>query len=51
MLIAIPFTKLCHVVGFFLSRGQLGADFGIKRAYKARGGLPGKMWYSINNNV
>ncbi|MGE4505227.1 MAG: sulfate respiration complex protein HmcE [Desulfovibrionaceae bacterium] len=31
MLVAIPFTKLYHVVGFFLSRGQLGMDFGIKR--------------------
>lgn len=31
MLVAIPFTKLFHVVGFFLSRGQLGMDFGIKR--------------------
>jgi len=37
LLIAIPFTKLFHVVGFFLSRGQLGADFGIKRAYKGKG--------------
>jgi nitrate reductase gamma subunit len=39
LLIAIPFTKLFHVVGFFLSRGQIGADFGIKRAYKAKGGF------------
>ena len=39
LLIAIPFTKLYHIVGFFLSRGQLGADFGIKRAYKAKGGF------------
>lgn len=39
LLIAIPFTKLFHVVGFFLSRGQLGADFGIKRAIKAKGGF------------
>jgi nitrate reductase gamma subunit len=31
MLVAIPFTKLSHFVLFFLSRGQLGADFGIKR--------------------
>jgi nitrate reductase gamma subunit len=31
LLIAIPFTKLYHVVGFFLSRAQLGMDFGIKR--------------------
>ncbi len=39
LLIAIPFTKLFHVVGFFLSRAQLGMDFGIKRAYKAKGGF------------
>jgi len=37
LLIAVPFTKLFHVVGFFLSRGQLGADFGIKRGYKGKG--------------
>ncbi len=36
MLLAVPFTKLFHVVGFFLSRGQLGMDYGIKR-----GGLTG----------
>ena len=36
-LIAIPFTKLYHVVGFFLSRGQIGMDFGIKRDYKGKG--------------
>lgn len=36
MLIAIPFTKLSHMVLFFLSRGQLGMDFGIKR-----GGMKG----------
>jgi nitrate reductase gamma subunit len=36
MLLAIPFTKLFHVVGFFLSRGQLGMDYGIKR-----GGMTG----------
>ncbi len=39
LLIAIPFTKLFHVVGFFLSRAQIGMDFGIKRAYKAKGGF------------
>lgn len=39
LLIAIPFTKLFHVVGYFLSRAQLGMDFGIKRAYKAKGGF------------
>ena len=37
MLIAIPFTKLSHIVLFFLSRGQLGMDYGIKR-----GGMKGK---------
>ncbi len=39
LLIAIPCTKLFHVVGFFLSRAQIGMDFGIKRAYKAKGGF------------
>jgi nitrate reductase gamma subunit len=36
MLVAIPFTKLSHMVLFFLSRGQLGMDYGIKR-----GGMKG----------
>lgn len=31
MLVAIPFTKLSHFLFFFLSRAQLGMDFGIKR--------------------
>lgn len=31
MLIAIPFTKLSHFILFFLSRAQLGMDYGIKR--------------------
>ncbi len=31
MLIAIPFTKLSHFVLFFMSRAQIGMDFGIKR--------------------
>lgn len=31
MLIAMPFTKLSHVVLFFCSRAQLGMDYGIKR--------------------
>jgi len=39
LLIAIPFTKLFHVVGYFLSRAQIGMDFGIKRAVKAKGGF------------
>lgn len=37
MLVAIPFTKLSHFVLFFLSRAQLGMDYGIKR-----GGMKGK---------
>jgi len=37
MLIAIPFTKLSHVVLFFMTRAQLGMDYGIKR-----GGMKGK---------
>ena len=37
MLIAIPFTKLSHVALFFLSRAQLGMDYGIKR-----GGMKGR---------
>jgi len=37
MLIAIPFTKLSHMVLFFLSRAQLGMDYGIKR-----GGMKGR---------
>ena len=37
MLIVIPFTKLSHVVMFFLVRGKLGMDYGIKR-----GGMRGK---------
>ncbi|MEF2146256.1 MAG: hypothetical protein V3573_12490 [Desulfovibrionaceae bacterium] len=36
MLVAIPCTKLYHVVGFFLSRAQLGMDFGIKRGGKKK---------------
>jgi nitrate reductase gamma subunit len=31
MLVAIPITKLSHFLLFFLSRAQLGMDFGIKR--------------------
>lgn len=37
MLICIPFTKLSHIVMFFMSRAQLGMDYGIKR-----GGMKGK---------
>ena len=36
-LIAIPFTKLSHFVLFFMSRAQIGMDFGIKR-----GGMKGR---------
>jgi len=36
-LVAIPLTKLSHFVLFFLSRAQLGMDYGIKR-----GGMKGK---------
>jgi nitrate reductase gamma subunit len=31
LLIAVPLTKLSHFVLFFLSRAQLGMDYGIKR--------------------
>ena len=37
LLMVIPFTRLSHFVLFFLSRMQLGMDFGIKR-----GGMKGK---------
>ncbi len=37
LLIAIPFTKLSHIILFFASRAQLGMDFAIKR-----GGMQGK---------
>jgi len=36
-LAAIPLTKLSHFILFFLSRAQLGMDYGIKR-----GGMKGK---------
>lgn len=36
-LVAIPLTKLSHFVLFFMSRWQLGMDFGIKR-----GGMKGR---------
>ncbi|MFH1983799.1 MAG: sulfate respiration complex protein HmcE [Pseudomonadota bacterium] len=35
-LIAVPFTKLSHFILFFMSRIQLGMDYGIKR-----GGMKG----------
>ena len=37
VLIAIPFTKLSHFLLFFMTRAQLGMDYGIKR-----GGMKGK---------
>ena len=40
MLVAIPFTKLSHFLLFFLSRAQLGMDFGIKRGGMKSRGMP-----------
>jgi len=37
ILILAPFTKLSHIVLFFMSRGQLGMDFAIKRGGATRG--------------
>jgi hypothetical protein len=31
MLILIPFTKLSHMVFFFLSRAHIGSEFGERR--------------------
>ncbi|MBU1170518.1 MAG: hypothetical protein KKD44_13225 [Proteobacteria bacterium] len=39
MLIAIPLSKLSHVVKFFCSRVQLGIDFGVKRGGMKSGGM------------
>lgn len=36
-LILAPFTKLSHIVLFFMSRGQLGMDYAIKRGGATRG--------------
>ena len=36
-LIAAPFTKLSHIVLYFLSRAQIGMDFAIKRGGHQRG--------------
>ena len=38
-LVAIPFTKLSHFIGFFLSRAQIGMDYGIKRGGMKSKGL------------
>jgi nitrate reductase gamma subunit len=40
MLMAIPLTKLSHALLFFLSRAQLGMDFGVKRGGMKSPGLP-----------
>ncbi len=40
MLVAIPLTKLSHFLLFFLSRAQLGMDFGIKRGGMKSKGMP-----------
>jgi nitrate reductase gamma subunit len=37
MLILAPFTRLSHIVLYFASRWQLGADFAIKRGGRRRG--------------
>jgi nitrate reductase gamma subunit len=37
LLIVIPFTKLSHSFLFFLTRAQLGMDYGIKRGGMKRG--------------
>lgn len=39
MLVAIPLTKLSHVVLFFCSRVQIGIDFGVKRGGMKSGGM------------
>ena len=38
-LVLAPFTKLAHIVLFFMSRAQLGMDYAIKRGGRARGGV------------
>jgi nitrate reductase gamma subunit len=40
MLMAVPLTKLSHALLFFLSRAQLGMDFGIKRGGMKSPGMP-----------
>jgi len=40
MLVAIPLTKLSHFLLFFLSRAQLGMDFGVKRGGLKSKGMP-----------
>lgn len=38
-LILAPFTKLSHIVLYFMSRAQLGVDYAIKRGGATRGGV------------
>ncbi len=38
-LVAIPLTNLSHFIGFFLSRAQIGMDYGIKRGGMKSKGL------------
>ncbi len=38
-LVSIPLTKLSHFIGFFLSRAQIGMDYGIKRGGMKSKGL------------
>lgn len=37
MLLLAPFTKLSHIVLYFASRWQIGADYSIKRGGHRRG--------------
>ena len=43
-LIVAPFTKLSHIVLYFMSRAQLGMDFAIKRGGHSRGRGPVFPW-------
>ncbi len=36
-MIAVPFTKLNHIILFFMTRGQIGMEFAIKRGGVTRG--------------
>ena len=38
-LLLAPFTKLSHIVLFFMSRAQLGMEYAIKRGGQTRGGV------------
>lgn len=38
-LVLAPFTKLSHIILFFMSRAQIGMDFAIKRGGATRGGV------------